>query len=204
MEITPVPHPTLTLSRGRVLGALLVIGPVVMLVFLPTVLGLQRSVVTDSAMEGDRDGSVSRGSIVLARDVPASDLAVGDVITFRPPLTEGGAEGTAAGSSVTRRIVAMEDRVARTRGDNLDAQDPWSLDMSDETYPRVVLAVPWVGYPFTGVAGRGGWVLFVVLIALTPVLVALASLRRLRQRRHREQRPRRHRSSGPSTYALVR
>ena len=31
------------------------------------------------------DGSLGRGSVVLARDVPPTDLRVGDVITFLPP-----------------------------------------------------------------------------------------------------------------------
>ena len=34
VEITPVPHPSPALSRGRVVGALLVIGPLIVLVFL--------------------------------------------------------------------------------------------------------------------------------------------------------------------------
>ena len=167
MEITPVPHPTPTLSRGRVLGALLVLGPVIVLVFLPTVLGLDRYVVADSAMQGDADGSISRGSVALTREVPATDLVVGDVITFRPPAQQT----RPAGGSVTRRIVSIEDGVALTRGDNMDARDPWRLDVSAETYARVVVAVPWVGQPFSGRAGQGGWVL---LVGTTVALLVLA------------------------------
>ena len=48
--------------------------------------------------------------MVLAREVPPTDLAVGDVITFRPP------DG-ASDERVTRRIVAIDDGVATTRAD---------------------------------------------------------------------------------------
>jgi signal peptidase len=183
VEITPVPQPTPTVSRGRVLAAALVIGPVVVLVFLPSVLGLQRFVVTDRAMEGDAEGSISRGSVALTRTVPAADLAVGDVIVLRPP----GEDGSPAEDSVTRRIVAIKSGEARTRGDNLDVDDPWRVDVSTGTYPRVVFAVPWIGRPFSGQAGEGGWWLLVAVIvvafAVALALAVAAPWRTARQRR---------------------
>jgi signal peptidase len=179
VEITPVPYSTPAVSRGRVLGALLVIGPVIGLVFLPTVLGLHRHVVADAATEGDADGSISRGSVALTRAVPATDLEVGDVIVFRTPV----AEGASVGGWVTRRIVAIEDGVARTRGDNKDADDPWRLDVSAGTFPRVVLAVPWIGHPFSGQAGEGGWLLLVAATGVALVLAVAVPWRRARQRK---------------------
>jgi len=179
VEITPVPHSTPAVSRGRVLGALLVIGPVIGLVFLPTVLGLHRYVVADGAMEGDREGSIDLGSVALTRAVPAADLEVGDVIVFRPPVEDGGR----AFGSVTRRIVAIEDGVARTRGDNEDEDDPWLVDFSTGTYPRVVLAVPWIGHPFSGEAGQGGWLLLVGATGVALVLAVAVPWRRARQRK---------------------
>ncbi|MBJ7359907.1 hypothetical protein [Nocardioides sp.] len=177
MEIIPVPHPAPTFSRGRVIGALLVIGPVIVLVFLPTVLGLHRYVVADRAMEGSADG-IHRGSVALTRKVPATDLTVGDVIVFRPPDAAGGSSG----DSVTRRIVAIQDGVARTRGDNKDGDDPWRLDVSASTYPRVEFVIPWIGYPFSGEAGQGGWFLLVAMTALALVLAVVAPRWRVRQR----------------------
>lgn len=191
MEFTPVPHPTPAISRGRVLAALLVIGPVIVLVFLPTVLGLHRYVVADRAMEGSGDGSIQRGSVALTREVPATDLTIGDVIVFRPPVAAGGS----AGDSVTRRIVAIQRGVARTRGDNKDVDDPWRLDVSTSTYPRVEFVVPWIGYPFTGQAGQGGWLLLVAMIVVALTLAMVAPWRRARQR----QRP-----GHPARYAGVR
>ena len=78
MEIAPVPHRSTRGERRRIALGLLVMAPVVLLVVLPAVFGLERFVVTDSAM----GGSMGQGSVVLARDVPPTDLRVGDVISF--------------------------------------------------------------------------------------------------------------------------
>lgn len=188
MEITPVPQPAPALSRGRVLAALLVLGPVIVLVFLPSVMGLQRYVVTDAAMAGDVEGSIGRGSVALTRNVPVADLVAGDVIVFRPPVGEGAAgedtagEDTAGEDTVTRRIVAIEGGAARTRGDNRPAEDPWQVDVTSGTYPRVVFAVPWIGRPFSGQAGQGGWWLLAGAIVMTLALAVAAPWRRARQR----------------------
>ncbi len=68
--------------------------------------GLDRYVVTDRSM----DGSLARGSVVLAREVPTADLEVGDVITFRS------AGARSSDERVTRRIVAIEDGVGHHPG----------------------------------------------------------------------------------------
>ena len=180
-----MPHLSPAISRGRVIGALLVVGPVIVLVFLPTVLGLQRFVVTDDAMVGPGDGSIDRGSIALTRSVPAEDLEVGDVIAFRPPVDDG----VEPGASVTRRIVAIEDGVAVTRGDGRDAPDPWRIDVTQDTYPQVVLSVPWIGYPFVADAGQGGWMVLVMASIAALLLAAIGQWRQHRQRlqeAHRE------------------
>lgn len=177
MEITPVPHPSPALSRGRVLVALLVIGPVVVLALVPTVLGLHRYVVADDAMSGDLDDSITRGSIALTREVPAADLEVGDVVTFRPPAVAGGEPG----DPVTRRIVGLADGVAVTRADSAEDDDPWQLDVTHDTYDQVVFVVPWLGYPFTGRAGQGGWMILAITAIFALLLAAAGSARQRRE-----------------------
>jgi signal peptidase len=175
LEIAPVPHRS---SRGewrrRTLG-LLVLAPVVLLVLVPAVLGLQRYVVTDRSMEG----SLARGSVVLAREVPTTDLEVGDVITFRPPAAE-------SDERVMRRIVAIEDGVATTRSDAGGSKDTWTVPLRDESYARVWLGVPWIGYPFVM---DGGWVLL-ASAALAAFVLALATGRRAPLRGIGHPRPR--------------
>jgi signal peptidase len=160
MEIAPVPHRSTRGERRRLALGLLVVAPVVLLVLLPAVLGLDRYVITDSAM----DGSMGRGSVVLAREVPPTDLRVGDVISFRPP-------GQAGDHRVTRRIAAIHDGFATTRGDAVGHTDPWSLPLTGSSYARIWVSVPWIGYPF---AMNGGWGLLILGAVAAVGLAAVA------------------------------
>jgi signal peptidase len=149
LEIAPVPHRSVRGERRRLAIGLLVLAPVVLLVLLPTVLGLDRYVVTDRAV----DGSPGRGSVVLAREVPPTDLRVGDVITFRP-------SGTDSEDRVTRRVVSIEDGVAITQG--VAGTDSLEVPLTGSSYARVWLSVPWIGYPFVM---DGGWLLLALVAA---------------------------------------
>ena len=160
MEIAPVPHRSTRGERRRLALGLLVMAPVVLLVLLPAVLGLDRYVITDSAM----DGSMGRGSVVLAREVPPTDLRVGDVISFTPP-------GQPGDDRVTRRISSIDHGEATTAGDATGRTDPWRLPLSDAAYARIWVSVPWIGYPF---AMDGGWVLL-ALCAIGAVALAAAA-----------------------------
>jgi signal peptidase len=162
LEIAPVPHRSTRGEWRRLTIGLLVLAPVVLLVLLPTVLGLQRHVVTDRSM----DGSLSRGSVVLAREVPPTDLEAGDVITFRPP-------GAGSDERVTRRIVAIRNGVATTRADTGSAA-PLAVELTSTSYARVWVGVPWIGYPFVM---NGGWVLLAAAALAAFVLAVLAGRR---------------------------
>ncbi len=175
VEIAPVPHRATRGEWRRLALGLLVLAPVVLLVLLPTVLGLQRYVITDRSMEG----SLGRGSVVLSRDVPPSDLRVGDVITFRSP--DGSSD-----ERVTRRIVAIEHGVATTQADTTGSKDPWAVRLAGPSYERVLLAVPWIGYPFVM---DGGWVLLAAA-AVAALVLALLAGRRVPQKVDRQTRTR--------------
>jgi len=150
MEIAPVPHRSTRGELRRLVLGLLVMAPVVLLVLVPAVLRLDRYVLTDDSM----NGSLGRGSVALARDVPPSDLRVGDVITFRPP------GATVGDKPVTHRIVAIHNGTATTQGDTASHPDPWSLPLTEATYSRVWVSVMWIGYPFVI---NGGWLLLILL-----------------------------------------
>ncbi len=162
MEIAPVPHRATRGEWRRLALGLLVLAPVVLLVLLPAVLGLQRYVVTDRSM----DGSLGRGSVLLAREVPTADLEVGDVISFRP---EGSSD-----ERVTRRIVAIKDGVATTQADTTGSQETRTVPLTESSYARVWLGVPYIGYPFVM---DGGWVLLAGA-ALAAFVLALTTGRR--------------------------
>jgi signal peptidase len=173
MELAPVPiRPTL-MGRLWLVVAAAVLVPMVVLVALPAVLGLQRYVVSSDAM-GD---SVPRGSITFAERVPALDLQPGDVITFRPP-------NQAAGSPfVTRRVVSATAAGIRTSGDGTGA-DPWVLSARGDR-SRVVFQVPYVGYPFLGGVRPALWVALAFVPLLAVLLAVVIDLDRARQRRRR-------------------
>jgi signal peptidase I len=162
MEIAPVPHRTSTRAERRrlVLGGVVVL-PVVLLVLLPAVLGLDRYVVTDSAMHG----SLGRGAVVLARDVPPAQLRAGDVIDFTAP------SGPHRGDHVTRRVLSIDDGVATTKGDARAEPDAWQLQLDDASYARVWVGIPWIGLPFV-VGGGWGLLLLAAGVALVAALLA--------------------------------
>ncbi|MCD4535834.1 signal peptidase I [Nocardioides sp. cx-169] len=171
MEIAPTPARRRRKSRARAWLLLAVLAPVTLLALIPTMLGLQRYVVVQDSMSG----GISRGSVVLERVVPVSDLEVGDVITYRPPATAG------EKGLVTHRIVHIDGSHLRTKGDAREAPDPWLVPIEDASLPHVVLAIPFVGYPFVGTVARETWL--AVLLAPTGVLALLALRGAWRHRR---------------------
>ena len=169
MQITTRPRPTAPSPWGRLLLLVAVVGPVSVLVLLPTCLGLQRYVVSGTSMDTGRDDGIPRGALLLERQAPLSELRVGDVITFPAPP---GASDAGSGGPVTHRIVAIGPDGISTRGDAEPARDPWVLPPTADTVPRVVMVVPWIGYgylalrePVTWVAAAGA-TLAGVLLAL--------------------------------------
>jgi len=172
LELEPVPRRLSGGERRRYRVALLALVAVLLLLLIPPALGLERFVVTDRAMED----TLGRGSVAVSRDVPASDLRVGDVIPFERPGPEDG--------PVTRRIVALEGTAATTRGDASRAVDPWTLQLTEPAYPRLLFAVPWIGYPFTGDIGGGGW-MFLALVAAVALLLGTRPWEQLRSHRPR-------------------
>jgi signal peptidase len=163
LEIAPVPHRATRGERRRLALGLLVLTPVVLLVLLPAVFGLDRTVVTDRSM----DGGLGRGSVVLARQVPPLDLRVGDVVAVRLP-------GSGQDQRVERRIVAIRDGVATVESDQGGRASRQPVALSAASYSRVWLGVPWIGYPFVV---QGGWIVLVAA-AFAALMLALAAGRR--------------------------
>ena len=174
LEIAPVPHRSTRSEWRRLALGMLVLAPVVLLLLLPAALGLDRYVVTDASM----DGSLGRGSVALARDVPPSDLQVGDVINVRSHGQHG--------DRVNRRIVAIRDGAATVAADD-GSVDPMTVSLTGpSSYSRIWLGVPWIGYPFVV---DGGWAVLAA-VALAALLLAIAMGRRSQPKPVRQPRPR--------------
>lgn len=153
MEIAPAPHPRRLSPAARVLIAVGVFAPVTFLALVPTMFGLQRYVVANESM----DGGISRGSVVLERRVPISDLEVGDVITYDPPPAAG------VDGLLTHRVVWIDGTHLQTQGDAQGAPDPWLVPLEEPVMSRVVVAIPYVGLPFVAPVGQSVWLLALVV-----------------------------------------
>ena len=110
-----------------------------LLLVVPSLLGFQRYVLTGGSMEP----TLHRGSLVFDKVAPVEDLAVGDVITYVPP-------GESRPLSHRITSVTHDDKnglVFTSKGDANEAADPWKFTLDDEVQAKVVLTVPWAGYP---------------------------------------------------------
>lgn len=162
MEITASPPP----GRGhRTLVRVLLLLAVALAVALltPAALGLSMHAVGDDAMSD----SHPRGSLVLAESVQAEELAVGDVITFRPPVGDGD------GPWVTRRVVDIEGDLLVTQAQARPDPDPWLLTPGEPELQQVTRTLPWLGYPWLAAAAigplLGGLLLGAVLLLVLAV-----------------------------------
>lgn len=164
MELAPVPRRRPPSSWMLLALVLLALAPVTVLAVVPTAFGLQRYVI------GSDDSALGRGTATLQRTVPIGDVEPGDVVTYPVGRATGG-DPDATGF-VTREVVAVEGSTLTTTV----GRDPLSTEeLSDETtVSRVLVAVPWVGYPFlSGLASP----LPALAALLLGLLLALALLR---------------------------
>ena len=168
MEISTSPHRPAPTPWGRLLVVLVILGPVTILVLLPIGLGLERYVVSGDSM----NGGIDHGSVVFERPVPVGELEVGDVITFRAPESSG------TGGMVTHRIVEIGPHGILTQGDANDARDPWTLRPDQATVPRVVFALPWVGYAYLVLLHPHTWALLLGSLGMLAVLLSSEVVRR--------------------------
>lgn len=148
---------------------------------VPAVLGYQRYVITSGSMTGAYD----RGSVVFAKEVPVSDLRVGDVITYVPPAAAG------ISGLITHRIASIEPdpagrAVFRTQGDANPGPDPWTFTLDQATQARVEFHLPYVGFAFAALADRQ---LRMLVIGLPALLLGLTAAGRLMRQPHPEHVP---------------
>jgi signal peptidase len=95
-------------------------------------------------LTGSMSPKMPVGSLVIAHQVPASEIHVGDVITFAHPAKPGVDE--------THRVVAIEDaegggKAFVTQGDANGSPDPWRIAIKGKVWQRV-FSTPKLGYVF--------------------------------------------------------
>ena len=108
------------------------------------------------------------GGLAVDRVVPASDVRIGDVITFQDPYVHG--------RLVTHRVIRIfhtdHGLAYRTKGDANAVRDPWTIKLPDRV-GRMSFSVPYAGYVLWYLHTREirtALILLGALIALTAML----------------------------------
>jgi signal peptidase len=141
---------------------------------IPGLMGFERYVITGGSMSG----TFERGSVAFERLTPVSELEVGDVITYQPPVESG------LTTLVTHRIVSIKETrqgqlLFHTKGDANEDADPWKFVLPEGQQPQVEVTVPVVGFAFMAIADRETRMLLVVVPAGLVCLLGLLDLVRM-------------------------
>jgi signal peptidase len=134
------------------------------LLAIPGLIGFRSLLVRTGSMTG----TASVGSVVIAREVPVADIAVGDVILIQRSR-DGRALPPVLHRVVERNVDEFLRIVVRTKGDANEAVDPQPYVLQGTTFTPTVI-VPHVGYALAFVRTPVGWFGAVIL----PLLVGTA------------------------------
>lgn len=157
------------MKRARsILGGVLVAAVFVLagIMLVPALLGFDRYVVLTGSMTGTYDP----GSMIFNKPVAATDLKVGDVITYVPPASSGYGR-----RPITHRIhdIGHDARgrlSIQTKGDANGVADTWRF-VPKPNVSRVEGSLPYVGHVYSELNTRRGRLLAFTLPAL---LIALS------------------------------
>jgi signal peptidase len=127
---------------GRAFMAVLLTTAVAVFLFLavgPRFLGYQ----TSTMLTGSMAPLINPGDVVVTVDTPASELNVGDVITYHIPVDDHRVE--------THRIIditrsADGTTTVRTKGDANNGADPWAATLIGSHADRHAFTVPYLGH----------------------------------------------------------
>jgi signal peptidase len=104
----------------------------------PRIFGYQ----TSTMLTGSMSPMINPGDVVVSVPTPASDLRVGDVITYGIPVEDRRIE--------THRVIEIirsEDGTTalRTKGDANNGADPWTAVLEKETVDVHAATIPYLG-----------------------------------------------------------
>ncbi|MBZ5738473.1 signal peptidase I [Nocardioides mangrovi] len=104
----------------------------------PHVLGYRTAVM----LTGSMTGTIDPGDLVVSEPIPADEVEVGDILTFRAPVADQHVE--------THRVIAVKHHadgsvMVRTQGDANPGPDPWRATITDSTVWKTEHVVPMVG-----------------------------------------------------------
>ena len=138
---------------------------------IPSLLGFQRYVIVSGSMTGTYD----KGSIVFEKAKATSALAVGDVVTYRPPASTG------VTNLVTHRIYKITageqgETIYRTKGDANEGPDPRTFMLPAPTQNVAKFSIPYLGYVLIALADAHTRLMVIGIPAAIIALLALYDL----------------------------
>ncbi|WP_216653893.1 signal peptidase I [Nocardioides sp. zg-DK7169] len=96
---------------------------------------------TSTMLTGSMEPMIAPGDVVVTKPVPATEIEVGDVVTYRIPVDDHRIE--------THRVVEVStadgEVTIRTKGDANKGVDPWTAVVEGDTMYEVQAVVPYVG-----------------------------------------------------------
>ena len=129
-----------------------------------------------SVLSGSMEPGIPTGSLVVVTRVTASDVKIGDIITFQPPGRT---------SFVTHRVVTLDSGsglpIVSTKGDANPAQDPWTLTLRGSGW-RYYFSLPLAGYFLLAAQSPFGRLALVLVPGLGLALMYLLDEMRARRR----------------------
>lgn len=143
-------------------GAATVTGTVVVIVLLVATIGPRLLPYrTFTVLSGSMEPTIPTGSMIFDREVDASQLARGDVVTFHPPGHPD--------KLVSHRVVRVEETKQGsflvTRGDANGVADDWRIPAQGNGL-RYEFHVPYLGYVVGGLLTPVGRLVALTLAAL--------------------------------------
>jgi signal peptidase len=100
--------------------------------------------------------TVNMGDVIITGPVKA--IAEGQIVTF-----------DLNGELVTHRIASIDGNAVKTKGDNVDNVDPWTITTAD-VVGNYLFRIPYVGYGMKFVQSRVGWFVTIIIPAMILVL----------------------------------
>jgi signal peptidase I len=120
---------------------------------------------------GSMRPTIAVGGLAIDKPIAATDVRVGDVITFSDPFVKG--------RFVTHRVTQIlhtpEGLAYRTKGDANPSRDPWTIRLTGEV-GRVSFTLPLAGYALVYAHTRE---VRAILISLSALFLLIGLLRRI-------------------------
>jgi len=107
-------------------------------ILIPFITGSEKALIV---LSGSMTPLMLPGDVLIAKSVDPNELTVGDILTFRAPVSKHNIY-------VTHRIIALKDDkelIFKTKGDANNAEDDFNVTAS-KAVGKLVFVIPFVGY----------------------------------------------------------